>query len=370
MGGNIRVGIIMKEAKEFKVIKCQGTDHEIGQQFGEACREDFHRSVEDFYTNMQQHYQISKEQIIADVNKFLPLAENFDPQVVEFIKGIAEGAHIGFEEAMMIRVAHMLMYYADQISGLCTSFSATGKAVKDGKILIGQNLDWYETIPVALLWIKRADGIEQLCLSNGGGLEFGLNSAGIGICCNETLQTQNAYYKLNLPEGCYLPKVMRQRNIGNALGILCQAARGMEYYNLASSEGDIIGFESTFDDYNVIQPERDMLVHSNHYLTERFKKGDLAGQNDPDSYIRIQRIRRLMELNYGQLTPELMMKILADHNNYPESICRHVDKTKPHHSLTKASVIMVPAEGTMFIACGNPCKNEFVEYKLKNMLYE
>lgn len=66
-------GIILKEAKEFKIIKCQGTDYEIGKQYGDACREDFHRIVDSYYTNMQQHYQISKEQIIADVNKFLPL---------------------------------------------------------------------------------------------------------------------------------------------------------------------------------------------------------------------------------------------------------------------------------------------------------
>gem|GEM_PF-3927683 len=40
------------------------------------------------------------------------------------------------------------------------------------------------------------------------------------------------------------------------------------------------------------------------------------------------RIKRLMELNYGQLTPKLMLEILADHNKYQNSICRHVDETK------------------------------------------
>lgn len=51
-------------------------------------------------------------------------------------------------------------------------------------------------------------------------------------------------------------------------------------YNLASSKGDIIGFESTFDDINILQPKRDILVHSNHYLTERFKKGDSFHNKD------------------------------------------------------------------------------------------
>jgi len=157
---------------------------------------------------------------------------------------------------------------------------------------------------------------------------------------------------------------MRQQTISNALGVLCQAARSMMYYHLGNSEGRFIGFESTFDEVNIIQPERDMLVHSNHYMTERFKKGDWYGQSGPDTYIRIQRIRRLMELNHGQLTPELMMEILADHNNYPNSICYHLDEKKPLTRVsTQVSVIMVPAEERMFVACGNPCKYEFVEYK-------
>lgn len=364
----------MKEARKFKVIKCQGTDYEIGQQYGETCRKDFRHSLDRFYTIIQQ-CQISKEKIIEDVNKFLPLVENFDPQIIEFIKGIASGAYISFEEAMIIRAGEELAFYnkinSDLTPSLCTSFSATGKAVKNGKTIIGQNVDWIVDTPIYFFWIKRNDGIEQLCLSLGGVSEYCLNSAGLGVCFNLTWPPINTPHKLNIPFGCYLYKLIHQRTIGNALGVLCQASRSFLYYNLASSEGDIIGFESTFDDYNIIQPERDILVHSNHYLTERFKKGDLFGQSDPDTYIRIQRIKRLMELNYGRLTPEIMMEILADHNNCPDSICKHADGTKPlPHWATLASIIMVPEEGTMFVACGNPCKNEFVEYNLEKMLYE
>jgi len=297
------------------------------------------------------------------------LLENFDPQAVELIKGIAAGVSISFEEALMVRVLMELMFfYSGQVPGLCTSFAATGKAVISGETFLGQNFDLFDGIPFVLLRIKRAEGMEQLCLVYGGIFECGLNSAGIGIGFTASSPHRNSGHKLNIPIGCYLPKLLRQQTISDALGVLCQAARSMLYYNLGSSGVDIVGFESTFDDLNVMQPKRDMLVHSNHYMTERFKKGDWYGQSNPDSYIRVQRIKRLMELNYGQLTPKLMMDILADHNNYPNSICRHVDETKPlPQGSTQASVIMIPAEGTMFVACGNPCQYEFVEYKLESI---
>jgi isopenicillin-N N-acyltransferase-like protein len=107
---------------------------------------------------------------------------------------------------------------------LCTSFAATGKAVKSGKTFLGQNFDLFDDISFALLWIKRAEGIEQLCLAYGGILECGLNSAGIGIGFNASLPHHNSGHKLNISIGCYLPKLLRQQTIGDALGVLCQAA--------------------------------------------------------------------------------------------------------------------------------------------------
>lgn len=144
-----------------------------------------------------------------------------------------------------------------------------------------------------------------------------------------SLQHHNSGHKLNISIGCYLPKLLRQQTIGDALGVLCQASRSILYYKSWQFRRRHRRIWEHIHDLNVMQPKRDMLVHSNHYVTERFKKGDWCGQSNPDSYIRVQRIRRLMELNYGQLTPKLMMEILADHNNYPNSICRHVDETKP-----------------------------------------
>ena len=146
---------------------------------------------------------------------FLPLIENFDPHAIEFIEGMAAGASISFEEAMMIRAAGELMFfYAGKIPGLCISFAATGKAIKNGKTFLGQNLEAFDGIQVALLRIKRIEGVKQLLLAYGGTFEFGLNSTGIGICCTATLAYHDIDHNLNIPTGCYLSKVMRQRIIG------------------------------------------------------------------------------------------------------------------------------------------------------------
>ena len=85
-----------------------------------------------------------------------------------------------------------------------------------------------------------------------------------------------------------------------------------------------------------------------------------------DSYLRLDRIKRLMEMEYGDLTVEKMMAILADHNDYPLSICRHYDPDNPRvfNAETLVSFIMIPEEQLMYISCGNPCQYEYVEYRL------
>ena len=41
------------------------------------------------------------------------------------------------------------------------------------------------------------------------------------------------------------------------------------------------------------------------------------------SVIRHNRAWRLLRENHGRLTPERFQPLLADHANYPGSICRH-----------------------------------------------
>lgn len=353
----------MKQAKAFKVIECRGTPYEIGRQYGEGCKENILKSLE-YNLNSIAWLPVGKEEIINTALKFLPLARGFDPELIDFLKGESEGAGITFEEAFALRCWFEVAFFYNKLPAMCTSFAATGDATVGGKTILGQNLDWFVGYPLDLLKIKYTDGLEQLALSFGGIVEVSLNSYGIGMCANMTLPPMIDNYQLTVPFGCYVPKAMRQKTIGYALGVLCQAARGIQYIHLASAQGDMVGIESVFDDFNILQPQRDMLVHGNHYLTERFKKGDWGYFVFPDSYIRVQRIKRLMERNYGSITPRVMMEILSDHNNYPTSICRHADQAKQPCSESVASFIMVPEERKMYIAYGPPCRYEYLEYGL------
>jgi isopenicillin-N N-acyltransferase like protein len=125
----------------------------------------------------------------------------------------------------------------------------------------------------------------------------------------------------------------------------------------------VLLMKSAGNNFELLSSERDMLLHSNHYLTERFKGVDTAPQYQPDSYSRLDIIRSLMDHHYGHLNIEIMKQTMGDHENHPNSICRHIDPMVPISSTTLASFIMVPVERAIYIATGHPCEHEYVRYE-------
>jgi isopenicillin-N N-acyltransferase-like protein len=63
-----------------------------------------------------------------------------------------------------------------------------------------------------------------------------------------------------------------------------------------------------------------------------------------------------------------MKQLFHDHNNYPNSICRHPNPRAPLPTVkimkTLLSIINCPREQKAHIAPGNPGENEYIEYRL------
>jgi isopenicillin-N N-acyltransferase-like protein len=280
------------------------------------------------------------------------------------VRGHAKGAGLSFEQAFALRCAvELIFYFQPAGAALCTSFATSGDATASGATMLGQNIDWFSGTPIALLRQEYPDGLRQLTLCLVGVSEYTLTSNGLGICINGTVAAWTPPGP-GIPLLCYLPRVMRQKNLGQARQLLESAARGVGYCQLADASGEIFGIESDFSNQCILEPEDGVMVHSNHYLSEQFQEKDGARDIFPDSYERLPRIKKLMTQYRGNLTPKRMMKVLGDHKGSPNSICRHPDLQAPPHmrSETLASYIMEPANGVMHLAVGNPCHNHYEEF--------
>jgi isopenicillin-N N-acyltransferase like protein len=345
------------------VVECRGSFREIGRQYGEACRENLRNSLDFIFRVLTNGYRTTKEDVMAQAEKYIPNVQAFDPDYLEQVKGTAEAVGCDWREMFTLRCILELGVYYQKLRGLCTSFAVAGDRTREGKTILGQNIDWFPHVPLDIVKMEYENGVRVLSVSLGGFVEYSLNSSGYGMSAN-SLFTAPDGFRIHLPIGCYLPKVMRQSSFEEAFSLLCQAARGIGYFHLADASGRLRGIESVFDGYTVIEPSGGMLYHTNCYLTDSYQGQDTAGTILPDSFARKERMAARLADLAGELTAERMMDVLRDHDNAPTSICRHVDPNQPAEwqMTTVASLVMVPEDGVMHVAWGNPCEAAYRTY--------
>ena len=218
--------------------------------------------------------------------------------------------------------------------------------------------------------MKPASGPHILAVTAAGCLGLiGFNSAGMSLNLNLLKNKDSMTPHGGVPAHIILRKVFSCETISEAITAIAAAeGRSAKNYLLTNSQGDIIDIETTTDDLDIQFPERGIFTHANYFKTDRFKSNDLAPLFLPDSYIRSYRLFQLMERNHGSLSVDVMKELLQDHNNHPCSMCRHPNPRAllPVAQMMKTlySIISSPGEQKAYIALGNPCENEYFEYKL------
>ncbi|WP_161629870.1 C45 family autoproteolytic acyltransferase/hydolase [Desulfogranum japonicum] len=353
----------MKNNVKMSLIELAGTPAEVGRGWGKAIAENMHQGLNRILTVVNEVHKTSRAEALSYAMKLWPAAKQFDPELEHFVRGQAQGAAMSLEEAWATRCGLELLFVNTGLAAMCTTLAGTGLATPDGQSIIGQNIDWFKGTPIALLHIKRSDGLRQLVLPLLGLDEYTLNSAGLACCLNGVSAIQpNLKSKISM--GAYLPRAMRQTDITKARQLLEQACRGIVAVTLADAKANLLCVEGTLDDYEVLQPHDGFLTHANNYKTSRFQVVDGCQMIFPDSPARTARINELAAGLAGRLTPQALGQALADHQGYPNSICRHPDPSvlPGLQAETLGSFIMLPSEGTMLITEGNPCTHEYVCY--------
>ncbi|WP_163337311.1 C45 family peptidase [Desulfopila sp. IMCC35008] len=351
------------------LVDLKGSYFEIGKGWGKVFEGKMDKVIQVELGVVAGYYGIPMEAVVELSKKYQPIAENYDPDFIEVLKGFASGADIDFDTLFAIRSALELLFFSGQPSGLCTSLAITGTATHDGDTIIGQNIDWHPELPMALLRIEWPTGVKQLSLSMAGIWEYSLSShssaSPYGVAATLTATPDETLDVPKVPISCIMNKASRQVSLEEAISVFKGEELNIASFLLANGKGVIEGIELGLNSFEILKPEREMLVHANHYVSERYKVKDIFLQFVPDSPLRYERLKELIATDYGKLTPQHVMKYFSDHSNFPKGICAHVDpESDLPPSATLASVIMIPRQKLMYIAVGNPCENDYIRYSL------
>lgn len=381
-------------ARQFELLRVSGSPRRIGLQVGTELREKVWRAIEQIFDYELYFYKwqtvgaypdlgdLTRDRILAATHEFLPHLERYAPAMVEELRGIAEGARISFEEALLLQIRGEIVYALTPpdfvatspvatSSVACTAFAISGAGTKDGRTLVGQNWDYAVDLDsgiMHLLHVTPEDGPRQLMLTYAGLTSFiGMNSAGVANFLNSLPW---GWCKVGIPHYPVCWRIYRERELAGVRRVL-EATDTVQAENhlLADGSGHYADAELTPQGVSWIDDRDGFLVHTNHYLAEPNASNPNLGATVADSLTRRARLGSMIAEHYGTIDLSLLHGFLSDHENYPTSICRHEgmpDGTPegPKIGWTAASLIAVPEQGLMYICVGNPCQGEYVEYQV------
>ena len=350
-------------ADPIPVIKISGTHRQVGQQIGDKMKSQLQRILARMRENLPPG--VAWEDMLCKGRLCLTHSRAVYPQFVEELEGIAEGAELPFDEVFLEICEELWEATAWRGGALgwskgCTDFAARGRATADGSTLLAHTNDLAPEAEedLVILRVQAGDEPEFFGVSVGGlGFGAGFNAAGISMTGNEVSCND---IRPGVPRLLIVRAILAARRLGEAMDACLLPRRASNYNNIiADANGEVYSMEGSATDCEPIYIEGDIMAHANHYVSPPMRRFEADRNDIGGSVIRHNRAMRLLRENYGQLSPGLLQRLLADHANYPASICKHAGE-----SVTVFSIIINLNELRAWIGRGCPCQTTYVEYTL------
>jgi isopenicillin-N N-acyltransferase-like protein len=339
------------------VLEIRGTHREVGQQIGHRMRPTLQRMLSKLRQDLPAG--INWDSMVQEAGLYLAHSRSIYPQYVEELEGIAAGADLPFEE-VFVEMCEELWEKAAWQKG-CTDLLARGRATVDGSTLVAHTNDLGPEAErdLVILKVQAGDEPEFLGISVGGlGYSAGFNAAGIVMSGN---QVSSDDVRPGVPRLLVVRAILAARRLEEALDACLLPQRASSYNNVVGdAHGEVYCMEGSATDCQPVYIEEDILAHANHYATPTMRRFEADPADIAGSLIRHHRAWRLLRENRGRLSPELFQELLADHANYPGSICKHGLTT-----VTVFSLIIRLEDRRAWIGRGRPCQTQYVEHVLE-----
>ena len=338
----------------FPLVEVSGDAFQMGYQHGQQAG----HLIQRYLLWIEKLTGQPRDVLCHNAMRFLPLMESLSPAFVEEVRGLADGAGISLEEAVLCQARAEASHSWE---GGCTAFALKGDATADGQPLAGQNQDLSpEFSDVAiLLRVSPTDGRPSaLMYTFAGQLGYaGMNQYGVAHFANALYDFQ---WQPGLPHYPLKRAMLEQRTVAECVALL-QTHRTCSAGNvvLCDGQGNIADVEVRPEGIALFDDEHpDIRLHANHYVTKEF--ASLETNSLPDSCPRLDRIRELVKQAWGSITVDTLKEILSDHQGDPAGICRH----GAGYMRSTSGYIAEPAKGLLHVRRGHGCTGTWHAYEV------
>lgn len=350
------------------VIETQGTYFEVGQQIGAAARD----SLRAMHAETRAEYGDIWTSLLASSKPFFDITRARLPNVIEEMRGCAEGAGIPFDDLFLLSVEELLY---EEVRGSesapfapvrpssrkgCSDLAAAPPATRDGHVWLAHNNDLGASAADHLFVTHFCShGEPEIYAVTVGGLfiSIGMNTAGLALTGNQLTPNDS---RAGVPRLLIVRDILAQRSIDAALASALMPERASSYNNIISSaENGIVNAEGSATAAAVTWSfdSGGTLAHTNHYLDEKMRPFEGDPRTVAMSASRCARAFDYAKKYRGQIDFDVCTRFVRDHVFEPWSICKHAGQ-----SVTVFSSIIDVSAQKMWLTRGNPCINDFSLY--------
>lgn len=351
--------------RTFPFYRFSGSHREIGQQYGEACRELIIEHRDKALDRLLHKSNLSQSDVVERTMWYRPWVEHAAPFFCEELIGLAEGAGISEAEAWLLQLrAEVAIVAEDEAGDECTSFAVQPEATSDGIGLVGQNADlpqFYRDIAI-VAEMQFEDIPNILMLLPAGQLSYlGINDAGMGVSAN--FLTCDGW-RVGFPRYFFSRLALTKRTVEEAATLIENLHRASSRnLMLLDGKGDALNLETSVTESARLYPTNGLIAHANNYQTHEMQHAERSkGVGLTNSMGRHASMRSMLEARHGELNAEVMKEILCDRTDPMACVNRHPGDIAELDSMTFASLILQPSLGKMDVAVGPPDQHQYQTY--------
>lgn len=336
----------------------EGMPRELGRAHGEALRQQIRSFLDDNLARLNRVLprQISLEALEPEIAAYRREIVAAAPSLAEEIVGMAEGAGITPDEAMLLQIRREVMGYSRiTTSGDCTTLclrSEGGSALAQTIDLNGNLEDQMVILGIA----HRSQPRRVLLLSFTGLLGYlGLNSDGLAIGLNLVL---GGTWRPGIPP------YLAIRHMLDTCSDIEACLRWLSGAQLASSRSLLLcdthrSVVVELCDGKLSVQDGVTLVHTNHFLSEEFVPMDQMNPFSRNSSMRRLDActTQLESLGRQASAGELMTLLCQEPINVPDT--GNIRREK-----TVGAVVLLPKQGEFHVRRGDPAQAQTEKFSL------
>ncbi|KAK7702567.1 hypothetical protein SLS64_009530 [Diaporthe eres] len=373
-------------------------DRQIGHAHGSGAKAQVLGSIA-FYTALfQQKCDLDWAAVTREADKYAARLGVTCPRYLDEIRGIADGAGVGFLDVLALNVRTEIIFGifseaeavrargpAKVVNGVngsngvngqhaesefpsdgCTSLAFTTPSTPTSSFL-AQNWDWQPAQAPNLIVIHisqpnntaDSDGIPDIAMVTEAGIigKIGLNASGVGCCLNAI--RARGLDSSRLPVHFALRTILESRSRAEALATLKKlgGVAGSAHILVADPKGGVgLEFAGGKERIGEIGPdEKGRVVHTNHLVLEHPEVEEPGWL--PDSRERLARIGALTdeEVLAGKWDVKRVVELFKDEDGFPFSINRL--KVKEGDSQTLFTIVMDLGRREALVKVGRPTED-------------